>query len=119
VYHLLYTNHERNPMCEYFALCDNSAEGMVPNPILGNVPCCQRCADRVGATLLFDPDNPNAALLPDPSPAWSNDIDNLVLMVRWMADDGRSAYEVADAVEKPWKFVDEFKFARHALESAS
>lgn len=31
--------------CEYFARCDNDAVGTVPNPVLGPVPCCQRCAD--------------------------------------------------------------------------
>lgn len=98
--------------CQYFALCENSAIGVVPNPILGPVPCCQRCADRVGVTLLFDPDNPHADLLPDPDGNWHENHDNVVMLARWLADDGRSAYEVADAVEKPWKFTDEYKIAR-------
>lgn len=38
-------------MCQYFALCENEAEGTVENPVLGAVPACQRCADRVGARL--------------------------------------------------------------------
>lgn len=37
--------------CEYFALCTNEATGTVPNPIIGPVPCCDRCADRVGLTV--------------------------------------------------------------------
>ncbi len=37
--------------CEYFALCDREAVGTVPNPVLGPVPCCQRCADRVETEL--------------------------------------------------------------------
>lgn len=37
--------------CEYFALCDRPAEGTVAHPILGDVPCCQRCADRVEVEL--------------------------------------------------------------------
>lgn len=37
--------------CRYFALCDHDAVGTYPHPILGAVPTCQRCADRVGVTL--------------------------------------------------------------------
>lgn len=37
--------------CEYFALCDRPADGTVSHPILGDVPCCTRCAERVGADL--------------------------------------------------------------------
>jgi hypothetical protein len=37
--------------CEYFLLCENEAEGTVANPVLGPVPCCKRCADKVEATL--------------------------------------------------------------------
>jgi hypothetical protein len=43
--------------CRYFALCDRPAEGLVDTGIAdlgvsGYVPCCTRCADRVGATLI-------------------------------------------------------------------
>lgn len=38
--------------CEYFVLCDRPAEGVVANPVIGDVPCCQRCADRVGLELV-------------------------------------------------------------------
>lgn len=31
--------------CMYFAACDRGAVTTVPNPILGDVPACQRCAD--------------------------------------------------------------------------
>ena len=31
-------------ICQYFALCTNRADGYVKHPILGNVPCCERCA---------------------------------------------------------------------------
>lgn len=34
--------------CEWFALCDNEAAGVVKHPALGNVPTCRRCADRLG-----------------------------------------------------------------------
>ena len=33
-------------LCEYFAGCTRAAEGTVAHPILGQVPTCQRCADR-------------------------------------------------------------------------
>lgn len=39
-------------MCEYFALCTRKADGYVVNPILGRVPTCQRCADRMEQTLV-------------------------------------------------------------------
>jgi hypothetical protein len=39
-------------MCRYFLLCDRHAVGTVANPVLGPVPCCQRCADRVEAILV-------------------------------------------------------------------
>lgn len=38
--------------CQWFALCDHDAAGAVAHPILGLVPCCQRCADALG--LEFD-----------------------------------------------------------------
>lgn len=36
--------------CEWFALCDKPAAGNVAHPILGSVPTCQRCADRMELT---------------------------------------------------------------------
>jgi len=33
-------------MCQWYALCTNPADGIVKHPILGNVPTCQRCADK-------------------------------------------------------------------------
>lgn len=44
-------NHPAVPVCGYFAFCTNVAEGTIPHPILGDVPTCQRCADRVGLAL--------------------------------------------------------------------
>jgi len=38
--------------CRYFAACDRPAVGAVNAGPAGVVPCCQRCADRVGATLV-------------------------------------------------------------------
>lgn len=33
--------------CEWFASCDNAAVIHIQHPILGAVPSCQRCADKV------------------------------------------------------------------------
>ena len=33
--------------CKWFALCDNPATTTKPHPILGSVPICQRCADKM------------------------------------------------------------------------
>jgi len=38
--------------CEWFALCDHEADGTVSHPILGAVPTCQRCADRLDLHLV-------------------------------------------------------------------
>lgn len=39
---------ERNPKtCEYFALCTNDADGTVTHPVLGQVPTCIRCAEKM------------------------------------------------------------------------
>lgn len=32
--------------CQYFLLCTNKATTSVPNPIIGDVPCCKRCKDK-------------------------------------------------------------------------
>ena len=31
--------------CKAFALCKGKVVTTIPNPILGPVPCCQKCAD--------------------------------------------------------------------------
>lgn len=38
-------------MCEWFALCTNDADGLVWHPVLGDVPTCQRCADKLDLEL--------------------------------------------------------------------
>jgi hypothetical protein len=40
-----------NTTCEWFALCDNASVGTVKHPILGDVPTCQRCADKLSLDL--------------------------------------------------------------------
>jgi hypothetical protein len=34
-------------LCQWYALCENPATGTMPHPVLGNVPICERCAERV------------------------------------------------------------------------
>lgn len=38
--------------CQWFAMCDNVAIGTVTHPVLGNVPTCRRCADKLGLVLV-------------------------------------------------------------------
>ena len=33
--------------CKWFLRCDNPATGIMPHPVLGAVPICQSCADKV------------------------------------------------------------------------
>lgn len=37
------------PICQWFALCGNSADGTLPHPVLGDTPACVRCATVIGA----------------------------------------------------------------------
>lgn len=41
--------------CRWYALCDNTADGVVVHPVLGRVPCCQSCARRHGLVLEAGP----------------------------------------------------------------
>lgn len=34
--------------CAWFARCTNAATATVTHPVLGNVPTCQRCIDKLG-----------------------------------------------------------------------
>jgi hypothetical protein len=48
---------ERNLVtCEYFALCVNEADGTVTHPILGQVPTCRRCAEKMEKVLHLWPE---------------------------------------------------------------
>lgn len=38
-------------VCEWYALCTNPAVGTVTHPILGEVPCCERCAKKHNLTI--------------------------------------------------------------------
>lgn len=40
--------------------------------------------------------------------AWYDDHRNIASLASWMADQGRTAHEVAYMVEKPWKFDEEY-----------
>lgn len=40
--------HAGGPVpCGWFALCENTATTTAPHPILGWIPVCQRCAERI------------------------------------------------------------------------
>jgi len=32
-------------VCGWFAGCENTTDKAAPHPVLGHVPCCDRCAD--------------------------------------------------------------------------
>lgn len=36
-------------LCEWFVLCDHEATGTRPHPILGDVPICDRCEEKVSS----------------------------------------------------------------------
>lgn len=59
--------------CEYFALCDQPAEGIVKNPIIGDVPSCGRCASKMEQTLIpFEPTAVRAEIVVEYTiPTWS------------------------------------------------
>ena len=46
---------------------------------------------------------------------WWDDHDNLVILCDYLADNDWSAHDVAGAVEKPWKYTDEYLMARAEL----
>jgi hypothetical protein len=43
--------NQENEICEWFALCDHPAAGVVKHPVLGDVPTCARCAQQHGLAL--------------------------------------------------------------------
>lgn len=47
---------------------------------------------------------------------WYYRIPELVLLTSYMAEHGRDAKEVADAVEKPWNYEEEYAAARKELD---
>lgn len=42
---------DERPFCEWYALCDREAIGTTKHPIIGDVPICQRCADKHSLTV--------------------------------------------------------------------
>lgn len=38
-----YDIRRANTRCEWFLMCTNRATGVMPHPILGDVPICDRC----------------------------------------------------------------------------
>lgn len=49
-----------------------------------------------------------------PHQPWYEDYDNIVLVVRHMADEGFSPRQIAEVVEKPWKYESEYRAAKAA-----
>lgn len=39
---------ESDVMCDWYALCNNWADGLVDHPVLGPVATCERCAEMHG-----------------------------------------------------------------------
>lgn len=39
-------------ICQWFLLCPNPADGLVEHPVLVEVPCCDRCAERMEQTFI-------------------------------------------------------------------
>lgn len=39
--------------CQWYALCPNDAVGTTSHPILGDVPICERCADKHQLTVTY------------------------------------------------------------------
>jgi len=35
------------PTCEWFVLCDEPAFALIEHPVLGDVPICRRCAQKL------------------------------------------------------------------------
>lgn len=53
-------------MCQWFAGCENEAEGIVGHPTLYYVPCCRKCAARASRPFVegdFIRDDPDSELL--------------------------------------------------------
>jgi hypothetical protein len=38
-------NNKKNNACQYFLRCTNEAVTTIPNPIIGEVRACQKCAE--------------------------------------------------------------------------
>jgi hypothetical protein len=39
--------YRKHAVCRQFLMCENTAVTALPHPILGDVPACQRCADKL------------------------------------------------------------------------
>ena len=42
-------DRSKSDVCRWFLKCDNPAVTTRPHPIIGDVPICQRCADKMTA----------------------------------------------------------------------
>lgn len=77
--------------CEWFALCVNPTEHGVSHPVLGLVPCCDRCATKLGM-------QDRLVLLAggsgdDSEPSMGSDIITHADMVRDLTTEERARYE--------------------------
>jgi len=55
--------------------------------------------------------------MPEKELRWFQDYKNMILLTRWMADEGlASADAIARAVEKPWNYTEEFLDAGGVLD---
>jgi hypothetical protein len=62
------------------------------------------------------PDDPRVPPMGEPlTLEWYANYENVSTLTSWMADNGYSAREVADAVQTPWSYQDEFIVARQVL----
>jgi hypothetical protein len=74
------------------------------------LPDHRKIANDTERAMTYDPD----AVPVQGSNPWYTDYDNIILLVRWLADQHESADECAYAVEKPWKYEDAFNDAVEA-----
>lgn len=55
----------------------------------------------------------------NPPTKWYDEHSNLVLLAHYLADQGENADTVAYAMEKPWKFEDEFNKAQEEQDDSN
>lgn len=56
--------------CQWFAFCSRPAEGVVAHPVLGRVPTCRPCANRLSLQLEQPTDEPRVSTWADGFGRW-------------------------------------------------